>query len=247
MTARFRKPVQTLAAALAVGAAVLCAAVSSWAHDEHGSSLPMHGGVLGKSKAFQFEAVFTKDGVKVYPYRVSGGKVEHVAAGKLTGSAALQIAGAARPYRYALRPASAPASTDKAQRAPAPVALEAKADFSKLSATSTQVVIQIAGLPDSSEPTASFVVPFARADLIAMEKTTPTDAKAIAAQKTCVVSGDELGSMGPPLKVVRGGQSALICCKGCLKKIQANPDKYLKTASAPGAAKQPGGHAGHDH
>lgn len=245
MNAQFRKPVGTLVSSLA--AAMLLWAASAWAHDEHASSLPMHGGVLGKSKAYQFEAVFTKDGVKVYPYRVAAGKIEHVATDKLTGSATLKIAGVERPYRYELRPAAAApaAGTDRHSHAPAPLA--ARVDLSKLTSSSTQAVIQISGLPSASEPSATFAVPFVRSDLIAMEKTTAADAKAIAAQKTCAVTGEELGSMGPPLKVVRGGQSVLICCKGCVKKIQAEPDKYFKTASAAGAAKKPASHAGHNH
>lgn len=45
--------------------------------------------------------------------------------------------------------------------------------------------------------------------------------------KTCVVSGNELGSMGKPIKKVYDGQEIIFCCKPCIKKFEANPAKYL--------------------
>jgi YHS domain-containing protein len=45
--------------------------------------------------------------------------------------------------------------------------------------------------------------------------------------KTCVVSGNELGSMGKPITQVYNGQEIKLCCKPCIKKFDANPAKYL--------------------
>ncbi|GEP45814.1 hypothetical protein [Brevifollis gellanilyticus] len=45
--------------------------------------------------------------------------------------------------------------------------------------------------------------------------------------KTCVVSGNELGSMGKPIKKVYDSQEIIFCCKPCIKKFEANPTKYL--------------------
>ena len=47
------------------------------------------------------------------------------------------------------------------------------------------------------------------------------------AQKVCPVSDEELGSMGAPVKLIVKGEPIFICCKGCEKKINADPDKYL--------------------
>jgi YHS domain-containing protein len=44
---------------------------------------------------------------------------------------------------------------------------------------------------------------------------------------TCVVSGNELGSMGKPITKVYDGQEIKFCCKPCIKKFEANPGKYL--------------------
>jgi len=45
--------------------------------------------------------------------------------------------------------------------------------------------------------------------------------------KTCLVSGNELGSMGTPITKVYEGQEIKFCCKPCIKKYEANPAKYL--------------------
>ncbi len=49
--------------------------------------------------------------------------------------------------------------------------------------------------------------------------------------------------MGGPLKVSRGEKSTFICCKGCLKEVQANPEKFLSGSATASDAK----HKHHDH
>ena len=51
-------------------------------------------------------------------------------------------------------------------------------------------------------------------------------------QRTCPVTGEELGSMGNPIPVTVKGETVLVCCQGCVKKVQANPDKYLPKVHA---------------
>jgi hypothetical protein len=67
-------------------------------------------------------------------------------------------------------------------------------------------------------------------DVVAVEraKLSPADRALVDAQEWCVVSTDErLGSMGPPLKLEIKGQPVFVCCKGCKKKAEADPDKTL--------------------
>ncbi|MEY4484513.1 MAG: hypothetical protein RL693_1965 [Verrucomicrobiota bacterium] len=45
--------------------------------------------------------------------------------------------------------------------------------------------------------------------------------------KICVVSGNELGTMGKTVTKVYEGQEMKFCCKPCVKKFDANPTKYL--------------------
>ena len=44
---------------------------------------------------------------------------------------------------------------------------------------------------------------------------------------TCVVAGGKLGSMGEPVEIVAGTQLVRFCCKGCLPKFKADPQKHL--------------------
>lgn len=46
--------------------------------------------------------------------------------------------------------------------------------------------------------------------------------------KTCIVSGEELGTMGKPVTLKRDGQEVKLCCKGCLKKFEKHEAEYLK-------------------
>lgn len=48
------------------------------------------------------------------------------------------------------------------------------------------------------------------------------------AQQTCPVTGEELGSMGPPIPVNVKGRTIQVCCDGCVAAVRKNPDKYLK-------------------
>ena len=58
-------------------------------------------------------------------------------------------------------------------------------------------------------------------------------------QETCVVSGEELGgSMGDPIDYVYQNRLVRLCCKGCIKKLNADPDKYLSELDKAVVAKQ---------
>ncbi len=96
-------------------------------------------------------------------------------------------------------------------------------------AEGARVTFQIWRMPDAAKPTAQFTVPFALAKdgAITVTKANEGDKKVILAQLTCPISGEELGTMGPPLKVARGDDALFLCCEGCLKELQAEPDTYL--------------------
>lgn len=44
---------------------------------------------------------------------------------------------------------------------------------------------------------------------------------------TCVVSDEELGSMGEPIVKEHNGKTVKFCCKSCLPKFDADPEKYM--------------------
>lgn len=48
-------------------------------------------------------------------------------------------------------------------------------------------------------------------------------------KQVCIVTDNELGSMGTPITMVYEGQTVKFCCKPCVKKFKASPQKYLST------------------
>lgn len=47
------------------------------------------------------------------------------------------------------------------------------------------------------------------------------------AQRTCPVTGAELGSMGPPVPVSVADRTIRVCCGGCREKVLRDPETYL--------------------
>ncbi|NIP92573.1 MAG: hypothetical protein GWO24_03525 [Akkermansiaceae bacterium] len=50
--------------------------------------------------------------------------------------------------------------------------------------------------------------------------------------QVCVVSGEELGSMGKPVIIEHEGTEVRFCCKECLPDFNKDPDKYLAILKA---------------
>lgn len=46
--------------------------------------------------------------------------------------------------------------------------------------------------------------------------------------KTCIVTDNDLDSMGEQASFVHQGQTIKVCCKPCIAKFEKNPAKYLK-------------------
>jgi YHS domain-containing protein len=49
---------------------------------------------------------------------------------------------------------------------------------------------------------------------------------------TCPVSGDKLGEMGKPFTFTYKNQEVKLCCKGCKKDFDKDPEKYIKLIRA---------------
>lgn len=77
----------------------------------------------------------------------------------------------------------------------------------------------------------TILLPIARLAIILVACTSPARAAAVELKpypfKVCVVSGNELGSMGKIVTKVYEGQEMKFCCKPCVKKFEANPARYL--------------------
>lgn len=71
----------------------------------------------------------------------------------------------------------------------------------------------------------------------ALVKATQADGAAIAHQKICPVMDEPLHAMGGPWKTTVQGRDVFLCCKGCLKFIQKEPQRYLAKLPDPLPAK----------
>ena len=58
-------------------------------------------------------------------------------------------------------------------------------------------------------------------------ETKKSDAPLIAKQSKCPVMNGPLRAMGGPVKLLVGDQPLFLCCRGCIKKVKAKPEKYL--------------------
>ncbi|MCB9920930.1 MAG: hypothetical protein H6822_02040 [Planctomycetaceae bacterium] len=51
-------------------------------------------------------------------------------------------------------------------------------------------------------------------------------------QKLCPVTGEPLESMGGAIPVTVKGATIKVCCQGCVKAVNKDPDKYLAIVHA---------------
>lgn len=59
-------------------------------------------------------------------------------------------------------------------------------------------------------------------------KLSPDDRASVEAQEWCVVSNEgRLGAMGAPIKLMMGGKPVFVCCEGCVKTAEKDPDATL--------------------
>jgi hypothetical protein len=216
-----RLPFAAIGAALVFG---LGLSAPTTAQEKHDHGAPLHGGKVAMTKEYHFEAVFARDGLRLYPRTHEDKAID---TSKLTGTATFYHPNSPRPW-FEQKLTAPPASPGQAT-----TSLQATVDLSKVPSSGAKVAFKVSGLPEAAEPTATFSIPFALAasNEIVVARATKDDEKAAAAQKTCPISKEDLDSMGGPLKVSRGDKSTFICCKSCLKEVQANPDKYLGTTS----------------
>src|SRR6266496_2710454 len=78
---------------------------------------------------------------------------------------------------------------------------------------------------------------FLAAPILGLSAEAKTDKKAEKAKpyplKTCVVSDEKLGGdMGEPYVFTYKDREVKLCCKGCLKDFNKEPEKYVKKMEA---------------
>ena len=62
---------------------------------------------------------------------------------------------------------------------------------------------------------------------VTVAEVTKADKSLVAKQANCPVMDEPLDSMGGPVKLLVGEKPVFLCCKGCIKKVKAEPFKYV--------------------
>jgi hypothetical protein len=227
-------------------ALLLTAALAAWAfgwggtsaytgepgHDHPAASAqpaPPHGGQLKEAKPLNFEVVYMPREIRVYLY---GDLPAAQSAKGVTGEVSLQRAGDKRATRLVLRHAAQPAGQQDY--------LSARADLSGVKDRDLIATITLKNLPGENHPEINFSQPVIVAHVkprVSVASLRASDRAGIARQKVCPVSGEPLGGMGQPVKVLIDGQPVYLCCKGCLAKVKADPETYLRKVAPASQAK----------
>jgi hypothetical protein len=234
MTSLDRTRIALYGGVVAIGLGLISVAI---AQEGHHATAP-HGGTIAMKSNHHFEAVFSKDGITLYPMTAAHKPVDgtHLSA--------------RATFYQPNSPTSWFSQRLHAGAGPGAKPLVAEVDLSQVPSRGVTVTFQVAGLPDPHERSATFTVPFSFEGVVPVTfaTATPADESAVKAQKLCVAAGGDLNAMGTPLKVTHGEQSVFVCCEECVKKVQTDPDRYFgaKVAPAAGAASQHQ-HQGHGH
>jgi len=139
----------------------------------------------------------------------------------------MQLRSSGKSYRFPAKYVAGKKRTDQDY-------LAVFADVSGIRDGDMQVAIHLNNLPGAHERTADFRQNFALAKFnVAFARLTSADQAAIAHQDVCPVTGVKLGSHGLPIKALIGDQPVYLCCKGCIRKLQAEPQAYLAKIASP--------------
>ena len=69
---------------------------------------------------------------------------------------------------------------------------------------------------------------FSAEELANLEQLDPADQELAKQQKTCPITGMNLGSMGKPFKMEIEGRTLFLCCQGCEEAVKADPAAAFK-------------------
>jgi len=189
------------------------------------SERPPHGGQISEGAYHHFEVVYRPQETRIYLYDPKG---QPVAARGVKGEVVMQVQGSPKQHRFPLSYASPKPGTRDSDYLLLPV------DVSGIPDGEMQVRFELSNLPfQDQEPRARFSQTFAltHAPLsVTVAKLTAADKPGIARQRVCPVMDTPLGSHGEVIKVLVGRKPLYLCCKGCIRKVQANPELYLQKA-----------------
>ncbi|NQT13185.1 MAG: hypothetical protein HQ582_10580 [Planctomycetes bacterium] len=183
---------------------------------------PSHGGQMTVIAPLCFEAVYRPKETRLYCYAADQRPVR---VRDVEGQISMKVRGSDKVFHFPLKYVAPPAGSTGHG------CLAVAVDVSGVRNGDMSVTFELANLPNPRQPQAAFSQTFA----LSMLQTTvvpldESDRALVARQEVCAVTGGRLGSMGTPVKVLVGDQPVYLCCKGCLGRVEKNPDDYLAKA-----------------
>lgn len=190
-----------------------------------------HGGQMTIAGPHCFEVVYRPKETRVY---LHGADHRPMSMRGVQGHMFMRVRGNDKVFRHPLthvKPHAGSTGQDY---------LAAAVDVSRIRDADMFATFELANLPNARQPQASFSQTFALSKIpVTVASLDQSDRPRIEQQKVCPVLGGRLGSMGTPVKVLVGDQPLYLCCKGCLSKVQEDPEFYLKKVAP--ASSQPDG------
>ena len=181
--------------------------------------------------AGSFEVVYRPLETRVYLYSKDG---QPLSARGVQGQLAMRIQGRQQVFRFPLKHVARPGGSTGQDY------LAAAVDVSRVRDGQMTVTVELTNLPNPQHPQTVFTQMFALSKLpVRVVPLDQSDPPRIERQQVCAVSGGRLGSMGTPIKVLVGDEPVYLCCRGCLGKLQKDPEAYLRKVA--GAARAAGG------
>lgn len=190
---------------LSIGLA-LSISTLSFGHEGHKAKKGPNGGSLTKVGASTVETVVHSGGIK---FIVTDGHGKPLAAESGKGSLTLKVGTSSKGYKFQLKPID-------------DHTLGAAINLSKVEGHVLHLNVELQGVATSALKFHAIGKYHANVDGKSV-----SDEVLISLQGVCPVSGQKLGSMGAPPKIMVKGKPLFICCAGCKAKLDASPDRYL--------------------
>jgi hypothetical protein len=186
---------------------------------------PPHGGQVVAVGALWAELVHQSPGVRIYLYN---DQQQPISAKGLGGTLGIQLPNDERIFPFAL------AFTQPSTEQGGQDYLAAAVDFSQVRESAVTTTAELTGVPgyEGQSLRLSQQLSLVKTPLrLEVSRATEADQAGIAQQRICPVMGMRLGDHGNPIKVQASSQTLYLCCKGCINKVQQNPDFYLAKAA----------------
>ncbi|MHB1033402.1 MAG: hypothetical protein ACYC35_03325 [Pirellulales bacterium] len=195
---------------------------------------PPHNGQITRFLLLHFEVVYQPQETRVYLY---GPGESPMSAKGVQGQLTLRLRRQERVNRYPLRYV-APLAGSREQDY-----LASSIDISRVRDGEMTVAVDLDNLLHAEQKEAKFMQMFTlskprpqpqvrpAAKGLTIAPATAADAVAVAAQKLCPVIKASLGEYGTPIKVSARNQEMFVCCRGCLERVQRDPDFYFALAA----------------